>query len=103
MNTAQHTVVPLRSIDLASPEQVEARTKRIAAADHRLNMREADMHAARDIRKHHELLTLAEVFEDLNGLMASMRCAGGSDMQAWHDRLAELACDMEDDLQRVYA
>jgi hypothetical protein len=85
-------------IDLASPEQVEARTKRIAAADHKRRTRLADMCAARELIRHNEILTAWELFNLLNTVMASMRCAGASDMERWRTTLAEVASDLEDEL-----
>ncbi len=90
-------------IDLASHEETQARLARMAVAEHRRNTRLADMCAARELRRHCGVLTRAELQTELNNLMASMRCLGGSDMERWRDAIAEVASDLEDELHVVEA
>lgn len=86
-----------------SPEETAKRRARLELVGAQRKTRLADLYAARTLRRHHEILTAAEVLTELNNLMGSMRCSGGSDMERYRQLLAEVACVIEDDTTNVTA
>lgn len=82
----------------ADPEVTAQRLDRIAEASPRMRTRLADMRAARDLRKKHQILSAWELNTELNSLMSAMVCAGASDMERYRTALAEIASDLENEL-----